>query len=83
MKIERKVKLIETGGGIQMDNSIKSKCLEFLYSQVSKGNMPQIRKGMVEDLEAFVEGLKAQAQAEQMAKRLQLNAEQAAEKNDE
>ena len=66
-----------------MDNSIKSKCLEFLYNQVSKGNMPQIRKGMVEDLEAFVEGLKAQAQAEQMAKRLQLNAEQAAEKNDE
>lgn len=66
-----------------MDNSIKSKCLDFLYAQVSKGNMPQIRKGMVEDLEAFVEGLKAQAQAEQMAKRLQLNAEQAAEKKDE
>lgn len=66
-----------------MDNSIKSKCLEFLYAQVSKGNMPQIRKGMVEDLEAFVEGLKAQAQAEQMAKRLQLTAEQAAEKKDE
>lgn len=66
-----------------MDNSIKSKCLEFLYAQVSKGNMPQIRKGMVEDLEAFVEGLKAQAQAEQMAKRLQLTAEQAVEKKDE
>lgn len=66
-----------------MDNSIKSKCLDFLYAQVSKGNMPQIRKGMVEDLEAFVEGLKAQTQAEQMAKRLQLNAEQAAEKKDE
>ncbi len=56
-----------------MDNSIKSKCLEFLYSQVSKGNMPQIRKGMVEDLEAFVEGLKAKDQAEQMAKRLELD----------
>lgn len=66
-----------------MDNSIKSKCLEFLYAQVSKGNMPQIRKGMVEDLEAFVEGLKAQAQAEQMAKRLQLTTEQAVEKKDE
>lgn len=54
-----------------MQNDIKSKCLEFLYGQVSKGNMPQIRKGMVEDLEAFVEGLRAAEQAQQMAKRFE------------
>lgn len=66
-----------------MDNSIKSKCLEFLYNQVSKGNMPQIRKGMVEDLEAFVEGLKAKDQADQMAKRLELDLEKKAESKNE
>ena len=65
-----------------MQTDTKSKCLEFLYAQVSKGNMPQIRKGMVEDLEAFIEEMRADEQAEQMAKRMQLDAEKL-EKKDE
>lgn len=65
-----------------MENTLKAKCLQFLYGQVSKGNMPQIRKGMVEDLEAFIEGMRVEEQAEQMAKRMQLDAEKS-EKKDE
>jgi len=58
-----------------MQTDIKAKSLEFLYGQVSKGNMPQIRKGMVEDLVSFIEGIKADEQAQQMAKRMQLEAQ--------
>lgn len=66
-----------------MENSLKSKCLDFLYAQVTKGNMPQIRKGMVEDLEAFIEGLRAKDQADQMAKRLELDLEKKVESDNE
>lgn len=59
-----------------MQTDTKSKCLEFLYAQVSKGNMPQIRKGMVEDLEAFIEGMRAEEQARAMAKRMELEAQE-------
>lgn len=63
------------------DDVLKGKCLEFLYGQVSKGNIPNgIRKGMVEELVGFVEGLKATEQAQQMAKRMQAQIE---EKKDE
>lgn len=58
-----------------MQTDIKAKCLTFLYAQVSKGNIPQIKKGMVEDLEGFIEGIKAEEQAQAMAKRMQLDAE--------
>lgn len=60
-----------------MENTLKAKCLQFLYGQVSKGNMPQIRKGMVEDLEAFIEGMRSEEQAKQMAKRFEQIQEQA------
>ena len=61
-----------------MQADLKSKCLAFLYAQVSKGNVPQIKKGMVEALEAFIEGLKADEQAKQMAKRMQLEQQEQA-----
>jgi len=54
-----------------MESDIKAKGLEFLYGQVSKGNIPQIKKGMLEDLLGFVEGLKAEEQARQMARRFE------------
>jgi hypothetical protein len=53
-----------------MQTDIKAKGLDFLYAQVSKGNIPQIKKGMLEDLLAFIEGIKAEEQAQQMAKRM-------------
>jgi hypothetical protein len=57
------------------DSQLKARCLEFLYTQVSKGNIPNgIRKGMVEELVGFIEGLRAEEQAQQMAKRMQLEA---------
>jgi hypothetical protein len=58
-----------------MQTDIKSKCLEFLYAQVSKGNMPQIRKGMVEDLELFVENIRANDQSKRIVDRMQLEAQ--------
>lgn len=58
-----------------MEKDLKSKCLDFLYEQVSKGYMPQIRKGQVEDLLSFIESLRAEEQAKQMAKRMQLEAQ--------
>lgn len=58
-----------------MGTGIKNRCLEFLYAQVSKGNMPQIRKGMVEDLEAFIEGIRAEDQSKRITDRMQLEAQ--------
>lgn len=33
---------------------LKSKILDFLYGQVQKGSVGHIRRGMVEDFEAFI-----------------------------
>ena len=57
-----------------MQSDLKVKCLEHLYSQISEGNIPNIRKGMVEDLEAFIESIRAEEQARQMAKRMEAEA---------
>lgn len=64
---------------------IKTRCLEFLHAQVEKGAIPNIRKGMVTDLESFIEGLRAEEQAQQMAKRMEAEAaaKSAGAKNDE
>lgn len=64
-----------------MQTDIKAKGLEFLYAQVAKGNIPHIKKGMLEDLIAFVESIKAEEQAQQMAKRM-LAQEQAVKEAD-
>lgn len=64
-----------------MQTDIRAKGLEFWYAQVSKGNIPQIKKGMLEDLIAFIEGIKAEEQAQQMAKRM-LAQEQAVKEAD-
>jgi hypothetical protein len=49
---------------------IKLKVLEFLHSQVNKGSIPHIRKGMVEDLEKFVADLANERQIQSMADRM-------------
>ncbi len=51
--------------------------LNFLYQQVKENKIPQIKKGMVEDLEAFVASELAVHQAEAMAKRMRAQSEQA------
>jgi hypothetical protein len=54
-----------------MQTNLKARCLEFLYGQLSKGNLSQIRKGMAEELEAFVEEIRADDQAKRISERVQ------------
>jgi hypothetical protein len=49
---------------------IKLKVLEFLHTQVNKGSIPHIRKGMVEDLEKFISDLSNEKQIQSMADRM-------------
>lgn len=51
--------------------NLKQHILDFLYNQVQKNNIPQIRKGMVEDVEAFILTLIAQEEARQAAFRME------------
>jgi hypothetical protein len=49
----------------------KQKILEFLYSQIQKNNIAQIRKGMVEDFEAFILTVMADIEAHRAAQRME------------
>lgn len=49
---------------------IRTKCMEFLYDQLSKKAIPQIRPGMLEDLIALVEGARQDLSVELMAQRM-------------
>ena len=51
-------------------SEIKIKVLEFLYKWTQDSKLPHIRKGMVEDLEAFVLSFLNEAQAQQTANRV-------------
>ena len=58
---------------------MKNKILDFLYDQVQQNKIPQIKKGMVEDLEGFINTLIAEDEAAKMAMRM---AERAKQSND-
>jgi len=53
-----------------MEENIKSKILAFLYDQVQQNKIPQIKKGMVEDLEIFIMDLLAEQEAHIAASRM-------------
>ena len=49
----------------------KTRCMQFLYKWVTKGHLSNLRKGMVEELEAFVADEQSRAQALQSAARME------------
>jgi hypothetical protein len=51
-------------------SQIKTKALEFLYKWTQEAKVPHIKKGMAEDLEAFVLCFLSEAQAHQTANRV-------------
>jgi len=64
---------------------LKSQILEFLYDQVSQNKIPQIKKGMVEDLEGFIAKLLAELESARAAERMTMqkpDVEKGEEKND-
>lgn len=52
------------------NDPIRQKCMEFLYDQMSKKAIPQIRPGMLEDLIILVEGARQELAAQVMADRM-------------
>jgi hypothetical protein len=54
---------------------LKAKALEFLYRWVSENKIPQIKKGMVEDLEALIDNQLAEAEYSKTASRMQAASE--------
>lgn len=53
----------------------RTRCMQFLYAWVSKGHTSNLRKGMVEELQAFVNNEIANDQAQQTAARIQATAD--------
>jgi hypothetical protein len=53
-----------------INDPIKIKCMEFLYAQLEKKAIPHIRPGMLEDLIALVEGIRADLAVQSMAQRM-------------
>lgn len=53
----------------------RTRCMQFLYSWVSKGHTSNLRRGMVEELQAFVNAEIAQEQAQKTAARVEAERE--------
>jgi hypothetical protein len=54
----------------------RTRCMQFLYNWVSKGHTSNLRKGMVEELQAFVNAEIANDQAQKMAARAEAQTQQ-------
>ena len=50
--------------------NLKAKILEFLYEQVSTNKIPHLKRGMAEDLEAFIMKILAEQQAVTVANKM-------------
>lgn len=57
-------------------NDTKVKALEFLYNWTNRNVISQVKKGMVEDLEAFVLGIIAEEASKRSAIRMKANSEE-------
>ena len=53
-----------------MSLDLARKCLDFLYEQVQANKIPQIKKGMVEDLEHFATSLLDEIESRKVADRM-------------
>lgn len=49
---------------------LRQRILDFLYEQVKSNKISQIKKGMVEEFEAFIEGIFAEKEAAKSAERV-------------
>lgn len=49
----------------------KTRCMQFLYNWVTKGHLSNLRKGMVEDLQAFMNDEISRDQAQKTAARIE------------
>lgn len=56
-------------------NELRIKILSFLYKQVEQGKIPHIRKGMPEDLEAFVLSVMSEVEALKSAAKMKAASE--------
>lgn len=63
--------MYEEEDSIEYMQNIKPKSLDFLYKWVSENKIPQIKKGMVEDLEAFAVAMLAEVESARSAERMQ------------
>jgi hypothetical protein len=54
---------------------LRNEILNFLYNQVQENKIPQLKKGMVEDLENFINYLLSRKEAEVMAERMRQRAQ--------
>ncbi len=52
-------------------SDLKTRSMQFLYRWVTKGHLSNLRKGMVEELEAFVAEEQSLAQAQATAARIE------------
>lgn len=58
------------------NDPIRMKCMEFLYAQLEKKAVPQIRPGMLEDLVSLVEGIRQDDASKLIAQRMESLARQ-------
>lgn len=49
---------------------LKIKILEFLHQQLNKNNLTNIRKGMCEDVEAFILSILAEVEEQKVANKM-------------
>ena len=56
---------------------LQQRALNFLYDQVQSNKIPQIKKGMVDDLVGFVESILAEQEAKSIAFKLEKKLEEA------
>lgn len=52
-------------------NDQRTRCMQFLYAWVTKGHLSNMRKGQVEELQAFLNSEIAQDQAQKTAARIE------------
>jgi hypothetical protein len=66
-----------------MNMDLKPKILEFLYDQVQSGMIPQIRKNMLQEFEAFIVSILAEIETSKSAERMQQVVQVQKEESDE
>ena len=54
---------------------LRTRCMQFLYTWVTKGHASNMRKGMVEELEAFVNDELSARELQRSAAKMQAEAE--------
>lgn len=64
-------------------STLRERCLQFLYKQVTESKIPMIRKGMVEDLELFVLGETSNVELAKTSQRMMDESQKSSEEANE